>query len=116
MKLIIDRNKWLRGEGFEASKLLRPADGKMCCLGMLALQSGATEDQISGRASPRKASEVAWPKGLTTQDRDVDGLGLTDTCNLLMEINDQYGITNDQREQDLVEIFQSIDIEVEFVN
>lgn len=32
-KLIIDRSRWLRGEGCDASYLLRPADNKMCCLG-----------------------------------------------------------------------------------
>jgi hypothetical protein len=33
MKLTVDRKTWLRGEGDRVSRLLRPSDGQMCCLG-----------------------------------------------------------------------------------
>lgn len=51
-KLIIDRSKWLRGEGETASKLLRERDGKMCCLGFYLLSCGLEPDMIQGRGTP----------------------------------------------------------------
>ena len=45
-KLIIDRSKWLRGEGPSRSYLLRAEDGKMCCLGFECLLRGQKEDDI----------------------------------------------------------------------
>ena len=52
MKLVIDESKWLRGEGHEHSRLLREKDGKMCCLGFLALACGFSEKEIKGRGGP----------------------------------------------------------------
>jgi len=40
------RSKWFRGN-HRGSMLLRPTDGRMCCMGFYALACGATEDQIS---------------------------------------------------------------------
>lgn len=42
----VSRAKWLRGEGVHNSFLLRPRDGKMCCLGQIAQQCGYTDEQL----------------------------------------------------------------------
>lgn len=46
----VDRRRWLRGD-YE-SFLLRPSDNKMCCLGFVCLELGASEDEIRGVAEP----------------------------------------------------------------
>lgn len=51
MRFILDRKLWLRGGGGWMSRLLRSTDGKMCCLGQLALQCGLTREQIADRTS-----------------------------------------------------------------
>ena len=47
-KFVVDRSKWLRGEGFQDSFLLRPADDKQCCIGFLAGACGFTKEHILG--------------------------------------------------------------------
>lgn len=41
----IYRDRWYRGQGSGASKLLR-YDGRMCCVGFMCLAGGATEEDI----------------------------------------------------------------------
>ncbi len=43
----IDRATWLHGEGSLGSYLLRPSDGKMCCLGFLAKASGVSQTDLT---------------------------------------------------------------------
>lgn len=45
-KVIIDRLLWLRGEGSDASRLIRPCDGKKCCLGFAGEQCGMSSDDL----------------------------------------------------------------------
>lgn len=65
MKLTIDRSKWLRGD--PNSMLLRPTDGRMCCLGFLGLAlpvgKGRPIMAISTRLARRSAMLLL---GLTT--------------------------------------------------
>ena len=37
-RLVIDRKRWIRGEGFDDSYLYRGDDGKKCCVGFYARQ------------------------------------------------------------------------------
>ena len=53
MKVIVDRSRWLRGEGSMVSALQRITDGKRCCIGFACLTAGAIEDDIIGVANPR---------------------------------------------------------------
>lgn len=62
MKLVIDRNTWMRGE--QEARLLAE-DGRMCCLGFLALKCGFTEEQIKNVAAP---SELEM-NGVTTDNK-----------------------------------------------
>ena len=45
MKLTIDRNVWLRGEGNGVSFLLREVDRKMCCVGIYLKACGILENE-----------------------------------------------------------------------
>lgn len=121
MKLVIDRTRWLRGEGGEASSLLR-SDSKMCCLGFLAKACDGNEDYFRGNGHPAEVPDIEWPDGIITRrevvDEDfthtvADDSGLT---NELILINDDTGISDNDREQSLIDKFALIGVEVEFVN
>jgi hypothetical protein len=108
MKFTVNRSKWLRGEPGN-SFLLRRADGKMCCLGFLALACGATETDLCNIRSPGETNSVKWPAQM------IDG-NLQDSlyCSDIMNINDS-SLTNDSyKEKTLTEIFNATDIEVTF--
>lgn len=48
MKVIVDRKRWLHGEGRDGfSVLYREEDGKMCCIGFACVEAGMTIDQIT---------------------------------------------------------------------
>lgn len=103
MILIIDRKRWLRGEGEEVSSLLRRYDNKMCCLGFLCLAIGFSPTQITGIASPaRLLRHGSYPEKTETfaQLKLTEYLGQvlsnTDSCIWLMKANDSKSISEDQ--------------------
>lgn len=127
MKFTVDRANWLRGEGPrepEPSALFRSTDHKLCCLGFRALACGHTKESITDVGMPSElytytkrnpVSITAW-KGL------VDWLGKersyytdTPTCSKIVSINDDDTISDDHRENLLLELFTEIGDEVEFV-
>lgn len=115
MKVTIDRSKWLRGEGAAKSHLLRPTDGKMCCLGFLSLACGLTEDEIRGCDTPVDTRKYdKFPAELLRQTE----YGWVDTLfsDRLMEINDREGYPEEEREAELTQLFKSIGIELEFTD
>jgi len=93
MDLIIDRSKWLRGEGSQRSKLLREEDGKMCCLGFYALACGLTPEQIKGVSSPDQPEiKEAFADKASFLFLYNSGAPLerSNTCAILMGDNDAY--------------------------
>lgn len=121
MKLIIDRQKWLRGEGAIASRLLRPSDGKMCCLGQLGIACGIPSGMLENRAVP---SDVplhanAFPQFLIINLGDSEYIqpDTSNECLALMKINDGvYYYSEAEREHALTMEFAKHDIQVEFIN
>ena len=123
MKLTIDRERWLRGEGSTNSKLLRLSDGKMCCLGFYCIALGLSQEQIREVNSPIGVADKLLAKGIwmvapvSSEElsggvrRDVDiGAGN------LMEINDSVIEMPDKREKLIAEEFVKHGVNVEFVN
>jgi hypothetical protein len=102
----IDRKTWLRGEGADRSWLLRQ-DGKMCCLGQMAIQAGFTSAQING---------VRSPKDLNWKQMEGDYTGNGNTVNKLMGVNDDSTITNKDREKMIIKLAARKRIKVKFVN
>lgn len=100
MDLIIDRAKWLRGTAaVRGSYLLRKEDGKMCCLGFLALACGYTKEEIRGKSSPSDLVSVGTIDNLPTQlaplvfVKDESGfrrVAATEVGSELMSRNDHY--------------------------
>lgn len=127
MKLVIDRSKWLRGEGSSNSKLLRESDGKMCCLGFYAKQCGYTDEEILQRAAP---GDVARTKGVRQgfeplissgtgcqceECRNTPRLVNSSLCSELMNVNDDETVLDAERERFIAGVLEWIGVEVEFV-
>lgn len=127
-KLVIDRQRWLRGEGGGSSALLRPSDCKMCCLGFYCLLEGLDEEQIKNIGMPSELIlEVVEdhpslsPLVRVREEWDEDGALVpvkddTDVCNALATANDDEKLDAAEREAKIISLFAQIDIEVEFIN
>jgi hypothetical protein len=140
MKLIIDRAKWIRGEGSDSSYLLRNLDNKMCCLGFYACELGIPGAQIGGVRTPTDLVPFT-AKGNSTVLKDGSWLvskmtgvlkhswKTSEDAHKLMTIND-YEIGMDSlfflasdpivseadRESRIAAIFAEHGVEVEFIN
>ena len=111
-KLVVSRKRWLRGEGSDKSMLLRPLDDKMCCLGFLACQVGAREEDIRDKTEPESpfSSGWEWPSWMFDSSKPLVGLRYR-----LMTINDDASLSEEQRESILKEEFAKVGVEVEFI-
>jgi hypothetical protein len=116
MKLVIDRNTWLRGEGCDDSFLLRPSDNKMCCLGFLSETCQVPLEAIESQQAPSDVPKIYrsfLPKFLFREDDENDLSGI---CLELMEANDDEYFGPKEREAQITQLFAENGIEVEFVN
>lgn len=114
MKLVIDRSRWLRGEGDDRSLLLRERDSKMCCLGFYSLALGFDEEDIREYASPDEVDgEVEYPEWMYRDDGHCDMLS-RDVVDLMV-VNDAKSIWDPDRERSITSIFARNGVEVEFV-
>ena len=120
-KFTVSRKRWLRGEGSDASTLLRQKDSKMCCLGFFAMQvCGAKESDIYDLQAPSCAwRTVKWPEKVW-RENDMNGersaARESMEINGLMQINDEVNLSEIDREAMLKEDFKAFGYEVEFVD
>lgn len=96
LNVVVKRSKWLRGEGSDRSRLLRPSDGKMCCLGFVCLVAGATPDKICDLAE----IEQVWPTSDMIKERGIEG---KQRWSDAYHLNDSVEYTDSEREEDLIE-------------
>lgn len=117
-KFKVERSRWLRGEGYHESYLLRPADNKMCCLGFLGKACGVSEERMRGVQTPTDVSNGNdYPSALSNMLPDLVAPGSIKVAEfVLMDINDTPQITDEQREILLSKIFNLIGLTVEFVD
>lgn len=108
MRLVIDRKIWLRGD--DASYLLRPSDGKMCCLGIYLEACGINKNAMNGVNVPSSLGFILPEEAA----RWMNEMGCVD-ATMAMNVNDNVGIDDVIREQRIAEIFARHDVEVEFV-
>lgn len=104
---IVDRSKWLRGEG-RASLLLRSSDGKRCCLGFVGSQCGFADHELAERGSPESVlgrSGALFPVW-------VLGWG----GEFAMRVNDSRELADTEREAKLKGIFATHGHTIEFVD
>lgn len=73
----VRRSTWLRGEGSFRSFLLRPSDGKMCCLGFCLVELGRSKEEITDKKAPNSflGKHRLAPNGATLNDPDEPRLG-----------------------------------------
>lgn len=117
MKLVIERAKWLRGEGGKASRLLRPKDGKMCCVGFAALALGHTEDEIRDRRCVVKHiydEQLSGDAALAKFGPQWGGDATDGVLFRLYDINDAEHATDGEREGRVVALFAKVGVDVEF--
>ncbi len=108
----ISRATWYRGHTSQGSYLRIPSgkfEGQMCCLGSIALQCGATPDQITAVTSPgmlaRTLADEKFPAGLRALIEQRSGDNLKDNTPLardMMSTNDHPDLSGEQRERTLI--------------
>lgn len=126
-KFQVQRSKWLRGEGSEASYLLRDGDRKMCCLGFFAKAQGLSDEDILEertfeevlqhyladtqtlvtKLAPLVTAKNSWGESLYIN---------SEVANRVMVTNDDDRIPDQAREVILKGAFLLAGIEVEFVD
>jgi hypothetical protein len=113
-KLIIPVANWLHREGGAASALLRPEDGKRCCLGIyLEDNCGISPVFLSNTAAPDLLPDpilAKLPRWLTIHRNN------TALAEALMSANDDEDDEGDEEttRENVRALFATADIEVEF--
>ena len=102
----IDRKRWLRGEGGRVSSLLRPSDGKMCCMGFYCLVMGLSPEDICDIHSLGAIKD--------NQKFDVVIQEMLPILSQLYHTNDHPSISSADRETKLVELGHKADINFTF--
>lgn len=132
--LIIDRNRWARGVS-EYAALLRPDNGKMCCLGFECLRRGFTEKEILDRGMPSDLENTSKTGPLTidiseyecaySRDSDfttkaaiINDLVIdTPVGNNFINIPHSFTLSSEsEREELLRKEFLTIGVELQFIN
>lgn len=119
--ITIERSKWLRGEGGNASSLLRAEDGKMCCLGFAALKCGLKPEWIEGKATPGAAvihhsdDEIDGFKRLFFLDLKEHRAQLGTTISL-MSVNDGMVLSEAEREEEITRLGKHVGFIFTFVD
>ena len=98
MKLVIDRKVWLRGEGDAVSRLLRPEDQKMCCVGISGKALGLP-DRESMKAGLHRNSSVkryfaAKRRGCARERAVFDDLASTILLRAALHIGRKYPVSS----------------------
>lgn len=113
MKFTIDRQKWLRGEGYSRSRLLRMFDKKMCCVGQMCHQLGVSDRELLDRPTL-----LALDGGTRSQARTLFNAGINDEApwvRTAYKINDDKELSDPEREKQLKDLLAKHGHEVEFV-
>jgi len=122
MKLEIDRERWLCGDG---DGLLLDDHGNMCCLGFYSNVCGVADKDMLDWTSPSELfMDREKPKAEMVNFKDLvrlvprnPGNSAIDTqlCRELMTINDSVNYDNITREIMIRDSFKTIAIEVVYV-
>lgn len=133
-KLVIDRQRWLRGETANKSYLLRLEDCKMCCLGFYCLMLGFTEEEIQNLTTPSASTHLCSETSLDPLIDYIEGDEeiedhYTDSqlCEYFTALNDsplqqqdfgyRYLENEQEREEQIATLFRKeLGVEVEFIN
>ena len=109
-RVTVKLDNWLRGE--KDSMLYRDRDGKMCCLGFVAIASGLTRGNITDCACPYEV-ETDDLRGLWGKLLDSPGDDSV-FAHKAMQINDSLDLTDEARQEKLIALFAENGIELVF--
>lgn len=129
MKLVIDRERWIRGDSARAA-LRRADDGMMCCLGFFLTACGVPEAAVTDLSEPPEAFErpdQIPPAALflVSSEEVVDEDYVDPTyfdmrnsadANSLMRANDDRTLDEQARESRIVDLFAGNGVDVTFVD
>lgn len=110
------RDKWIRGY-VDSSRLLRSSDGKMCCMGFLAVSCGIEKDALRDMAVFEDLYRSSMDKlPDATRPREVGFGSFQDVYDVrkIYQLNDSVMLSEDRREQLLTASLKALDIEVLF--
>ena len=90
IKFTVLRDSWIRGD--ENPKLLRPEDGKRCCLGFLAKTMGLTDYDISGVGDPTGVRNIPGKNDFSDllTVSNMDFRRPSKVCSLIIKANDDF--------------------------
>lgn len=106
LKVVVDRQKWYRGQGPKESKLLR-TDGQMCCVGFACKAARLTDAQIEDWATVQEKFIKKAPALSGFLDNRAAGL---------YSMNDTKHLPDPIREQQIYELGQQIGLDFSFVD
>ena len=116
MELVIRRKKWLRGH---RGGTLRSEKGAMCCLGFLGKACGLKNKQILNEmllteflTDPRVVSS----KDVLSNFSLIKEKLSTNIETALVNANDEVGVPQRKREENIKELMKMIDVNVKFTN
>lgn len=132
-KVVISRATWVRGTHAlgpgnrtydeRGSSMLLNDKGHRCCLGFVGQQlCGVTDEEAKVSYYPsggrvvqkfRRHLPELFSGYVISEETQRD---LSTVCNTILRINDNNTIKGDRREKELIELFKSIDVEIEFVD
>lgn len=113
MKVTVDRQTWLHGEGSENSYLRRASDNKQCCLGFYSEACG-----IDAKFSTnyRTLRHIPWSFRTNCLSSALDSYAGQEAFRRAMAFNDVKGLGDSIREWAIQQALAPIDIEIEFIN
>lgn len=116
MQFKINRNSWSQGKGIDT--FLFSPDGKYCCFGFLAKELGYCDDDLKDIQELISLTNQKnfFPESLILSRKNYNKILTypTKICCEIMEINDSKTISIIEKENKLIELFKSIDIELVF--
>ncbi len=121
MKFTIDCRKWRRNNGIQTIDKDGHIDllndkGMSCCLGLCALQMGATEENIRHINEPATITYQGWDKDKILSYECGNCQRHTSLSIRAMEINDSDRSDDKEKIEELIELFKCNGHEVEFIN
>ena len=108
LKVEIDRQWWSRGDG--TSLLLDTRDGGMCCMGFAALEAGFDPQTIADKGTVEQLPACGMtPDPLTAFYNTAEG-------SSIYSVNDTVTFDDETREEQLIKLGLTVNIEFSFVN
>ncbi len=116
-RLTIDRSIWLRGADADDGRnsfLLRPSDGKRCCVGIYLSALGIPDELLSGESEDGGVRVPVEDDEYETRRHDLVPNWLADECEVY-RVNDDPKLPESEREAFIAQRFAENGVDVTFV-